>query len=267
MSDQPNGRFNGKVAVVTGGASGIGEATVRRLVSEGARVMIADLQGEAAERLAADLGASTDALQIDVTDLAAVEGLMAATVEKFGRLDIVFNNAGISAMGRVDELDVDTWHRVIDVDLNAVFYGCRAAIPHLRANGGGAIVNTASISGLFGDWGLPAYNAAKAGVMNLTRTLAADHARDNIRVNAICPGGIETSMTDALVRSHRAQEQYKRLVPMARMGLATEIASAVAFLASDDASYITGHGLVVDGGVTAMTGQPNFSALSERWWD
>jgi len=127
-------------------------------------------------------------------------------------------------------------------------------------------VNTASISGLFGDWGLPAYNAAKGAVMNLTRTLAADHARDNIRVNAVCPGGVETAMTDSLVNSRRAQEQYERLVPMARMGLADEIASAVAFLASDDASYITGHGLVVDGGVTAVTGQPNFSALAERWW-
>ncbi len=267
MNAPTNGRFNGKVAVVTGGASGIGEATVRRLVGEGAQVMIADLQGEATEQLAAELGAATDAHQLDVTDLAAVEVLMAATVDRFGHLDIVFNNAGISAMGRVDELDVAAWHRVIDVDLNAVFYGCRAAIGHLRANGGGAIVNTASISGLFGDWGLPAYNAAKAGVMNLTRTLAADHARDGIRVNAVCPGGIETAMTDALVRSRRAQEQYERLVPMARMGRADEIASAVAFLASDDASYITGHGLVVDGGVTAVTGQPNFSALSERWWD
>jgi meso-butanediol dehydrogenase / (S,S)-butanediol dehydrogenase / diacetyl reductase len=267
MTDRTETRFSGKVAVVTGGASGIGEATVRRLVAEGAQVMIADLQGEATERLASELGAVTDAVQVDVTDLVAVEAMMAATVERFGRLDVVVNNAGISAMGRVDELDVEMWHRVIDVDLNAVFYGCRAAIPHLRANGGGAIVNTASISGLYGDWGLPAYNAAKAGVMNLTRTLAADHARDNIRVNAVCPGGIETAMTDALVRSRRAQEQYERLVPMARMGLATEIASAVAFLASDDASYVTGHGLVVDGGVTAVTGQPNFSALSERWWD
>jgi len=259
-------RFEGKVAVVTGGASGIGEATVRRLAAEGASVVVADVQQEAAERVAGDLGDAAAPYALDVTDLASVEALMADAVTRFGRLDVVFNNAGISSLGRVDEIDVEHWHRVIDVDLNAVFYGCRAALPHLRASGGGAIVNTASISGLFGDWGLPAYNAAKGAVMNLTRALAADHARDNIRVNAVCPGGIETAMTDSLVNSRRAQEQYERLVPMARMGLADEIASAVLFLASDDASYITGHGLVVDGGVTAVTGQPNFSALAERWW-
>lgn len=259
-------RFAGKVAVITGGASGIGEATVRRLTTEGASVIIADLQGDAAEALAVELGEKTRPFTLDVTNVEQVEALMQAAVDEFGHLDIVFNNAGISSLGRVDDIDLDAWHRVIDVDLNAVFYGCRAAIPHLRANGGGAIVNTASISGLFGDWGLPAYNAAKGAVMNLTRAMAADHARDNIRVNAVCPGGVETAMTDALVQSRRAQAQYERLVPMARMGLADEIASAVAFLASDDASYVTGHGLVVDGGVTATTGQPNFSALAERWW-
>lgn len=259
-------RFSGKVAVVTGGASGIGAATTRRLVSEGASVVLGDLHEPAAVALAQELGDAVLAVGIDVTDLGAVEGMMTQAVNEFGQLDIVFNNAGISSFGRVDEIDVEEWHRVIDVDLNAVFYGCRAALPHLRANGGGAIVNTASISGMVGDWGLPAYNAAKGAVMNLTRALAADHARDGIRVNAVCPGGVETAMTDSLVQSRRAQEQYERLIPMARMGQADEIASAVAFLASDDASYITGHGLVVDGGVTATTGQPNFSALAERWW-
>jgi meso-butanediol dehydrogenase/(S,S)-butanediol dehydrogenase/diacetyl reductase len=242
-------RFAGKVAVITGAASGIGAATARRLVSEGASVVLGDLQEEATVALAQELGDSVIGHVIDVTDLEAVEAMMAEAVNEFGKLDIVFNNAGISSFG-----------------LNAVFYGCRAALPHLRANSGGAIVNTASISGLFGDWGLPAYNAAKGAVMNLTRTLAADHARDGIRVNAVCPGGVVTAMTDSLASSSRAQEQYERLVPMARMGQADEIASAVAFLASDDASYVTGHGLVVDGGVTATTGQPNFSALAERWW-
>lgn len=259
-------RFVGKVAVVTGGASGIGAATVRRFVAEGASVVIADMNQQATEELATELGERTRPFTLDVTDFAAVESLMESAVESFGQLDIVFNNAGISSFGRVDEIDMEEWHRVIDVDLNAVFYGCRAALPHLRANGGGAIVNTASISGLFGDWGLPAYNAAKGAVMNLTRALAADHARDSIRVNAVCPGGVETAMTDSLAQSRRAQVHYERLVPMGRMGIADEIASAVTFLASDDASYVTGHGLVVDGGVTATTGQPNFTALAERWW-
>lgn len=259
-------RFHGKTAVVTGGASGIGAATVRRFVAEGANVVIADLQLDAAAQLATELGDQAIAHQLDVTNYDAVEALMAKAIENYGSLDIVFNNAGITSLGRVDDIGIDEWQRVIDVDLTAVFYGCRAAVPHMRAAGGGVIVNTASISGMFGDWGIAAYNAAKGGVMNLTRALAADHARDGIRVNAVCPGGVETAMTDALVGSRRAQEQYRRLVPQARMGKPEEIASAVAFLASDDASYVNGHGLVVDGGVTATTGQPNFSALAERWW-
>lgn len=260
-------RFVDKVVLVTGGASGIGAATARRLVSEGAKVMIADINGEGAELLATELGSMTDAAQIDVTDSAAVDALVTATAEKFGSLDVLFNNAGISSIGTVDKLTNEEWDRVMAVDVSSVFYGCRAAVPIMRAQGGGSIVNTASISGLFGDWGLPAYNAAKGAVMNLTRAMAADHARDNIRVNAVCPGGIETGMTAPIVGSKRAQIEYQRLVPQSRMGLPEEIAAAVAFLASDDASYVNGHGLVVDGGVTATTGQPNFTALAERWWD
>ena len=265
-TDHTSSRLDGKVAIVTGGASGIGKATVERFVSEGARVLVADLDGHGAAAVASELGDVAASTQLDVTNYAAVEAMVAQAVDAFGGLDIIFNNAGISSVGRVDELDIDAWQRVIDVDLTAVFYGCKAAVPALRERGGGAIVNTASISGLFGDWGIPAYNAAKGGVMNLTRAMAADHARDNIRVNAVCPGGVETAMTDALVQSRRAQVHYERLVPQARMGRPEEIAAAVAFLASDDASYVNGHGLVVDGGVTATTGQPNFSALAERWW-
>ena len=177
--------------------------------------------------------------------------------------ELDFNNAGIDTYGKTPDLDPDAWHRVIDVDLHSVFYGCRAAIPHLRAVGGGAIVNTASISGLFGDYGLAAYNAAKGAVVNYTRTAAIDHARENIRINAVCPGPVDTALAAPLIANPTLSAGYRELIPMGRVGRAEEIAGAVAFLASEDASYMTGTMIVVDGGVTAATGQPNFTRAIE----
>ncbi len=255
-----SGRFEGKVAVITGAASGIGAATARRLRREGARLMLGDLNEEGGQKIAKELGdAAFRAL--DVSVLADVEGLMQTAVDRFGKIDIVFNNAGIGAFGRTPDLDPEMWHRIIDVDLHSVFYGCRAAIPHLRKNGGGAIVNTASISGLFADYGLAAYNAAKAGVVNYTRAVAIDHARENIRVNSVCPGPIDTALTAPLMSVEAVIDEYNRLIPMGRVGKPEEIAATVAFLASDDASYITGAAIVVDGGLTAATGQINFMRI------
>ena len=254
------GRFEGKVAVITGAASGIGAATARRLRREGARLMLGDLNEEGGQKIAKELGdAAFRAL--DVSVLADVEALMQAAVDRFGKIDIVFNNAGIGAFGRTPDLDPEMWHRIIDVDLHSVFYGCRAAIPHLRKNGCGVIVNTASISGLFADYGLAAYNAAKAGVVNYTRTVAIDHARENIRVNSVCPGPIDTALTAPLMSVEAVIDEYNRLIPMGRVGKPEEIAATVAFLASDDASYITGAAVVVDGGLTAATGQINFMRI------
>ena len=257
-------RFAGKVVVITGAASGIGAATAHRFAEEGASLVLADLnegQGRDLTGLLAKTGAAVHFVRTDVSDAEQVESLMQAAVEQYGALHVVFNNAGIGAYGKAPDLDVGVWQQVIAVDLHSVFYGCKSAIPRLRAAGGGAIINTASISGLFGDYGLVAYNAAKAGVVNLTRTVAIDHAREGIRVNAVCPGPIGTPLLNPLLAAPGAQDEYARLVPMGRVGRPEEVAGVVAFLASDDASYITGAAIVIDGGVTAATGQPSFSRL------
>jgi meso-butanediol dehydrogenase/(S,S)-butanediol dehydrogenase/diacetyl reductase len=252
-------RFAGRVAAVTGSASGIGAATVERLVAEGARVLIGDVNEEGGRGLAERLGEATAFRRVDVRDAAEVAAFVGAAVERFGRLDVLVNNAGTAAYGRTPDLDPELWRMVIDVDLHSVFYGCRAAIPHFRRAGGGVIVNTASISGLHADFGLAAYNAAKAAVVNYTRAVAIDHAHEGIRANCVCPGPIETPLIHPFVGNEGIAADYLRAVPLGRLGRPEEVAAAIAFLASDDAAYVTGAALVVDGGVTASTGQPNFS--------
>ncbi len=245
-------RFKGKVAIVTGGASGIGEATVRAFVREGANVIIADY-ADHGQQLADELaGEHQQAIFIktDVTKTKAVQELIARTVENYGRLDIMFATAGIAADGPIDELDESAWQKTIDINLTGVYLCDKYAIDQMRSQGGGVIVNCGSIHSHVGKSGVTAYAAAKGGVKLLTQTLAIDYGTQNIRVNAVCPGYIDTPLLkdipddkkDALVALH----------PMGRLGRAEEVASAVLFLASDESSFITGSSLMVDGGYTAQ---------------
>lgn len=257
-------RFENKLALVTGGASGIGEALVHILVEEGSRVVIVDMNQERGMALAQQLGSQTLFIACDVSSRAAVETMVDNAVGALGGLDLVFNNAGIGTLPD-DAVDFspELWERVIAVDLHSVYYTCRATIPHLRAKGGGAIVNTASISGLGGDYGFNAYNAAKGAVVNYTRTLALDHVQDKIRVNAVCPGFVETPLT-AITGAMGVHDEWVRGIPMGRGAQPREIANVLAFVASDDASFMTGSAVVVDGGVTAHTGQPNLLLAKRR---
>jgi meso-butanediol dehydrogenase/(S,S)-butanediol dehydrogenase/diacetyl reductase len=248
-------RFEDRVAIVTGGASGIGEATVRRLVAEGARAVIADVDRERGESVAAETGATFEA--VDVGDEAALGSLIERTARRLGRIDLLVSNAFASTVGPLEQTTGPGWERTIQVTLTAVFTGLRAVAPVMRSGGGGAVVNVASISGMAGDRGLAAYNAAKAGVINLTRTAALELAGAGIRVNAVCPGVIDTpALQRAFARRPEGRDVVSRAVPLRRLGRPEEIASAILFLASDDASYVTGATLVVDGGLTAGTGIP-----------
>jgi len=255
-------RFSGKSAIVTGGASGIGAATARRFHAEGASVLIADLNDAAGAALAAELGDGRAIYRrVDVAAWEEVEAMVSAAVEAFGRLDILFNNAGIGSFATAADISIEDWRRVIDIDLNGVFYGCKAAIPVMRAQGGGAIINTASASGLAGDYSFAAYNAAKGAVVNFTRAAGIDHAREGLRINAVCPGPVDTPIIAGVKDMQGVKEVWDERVPMGRFADPAEIASVVAFLASDDASFMTGAIVAVDGGLTAHTGQPNLPRM------
>jgi meso-butanediol dehydrogenase / (S,S)-butanediol dehydrogenase / diacetyl reductase len=253
------GKLEGRITLITGGASGIGEATAKLFAAEGARVIIADIDQNNGQRVTNEIGATAVFRKTDVSDPAQVEAMVKFAVERCGRLDVLFNNAFTTRSGPVGELSIEDWHKTISVTLSAVFYGMRFALPQMVAQGGGVIVNTASISGLAGDYGVGAYNAAKAGVVNLTRTAAIEYARKNIRVNAVCPGMIETpAVLHGFIGQSRNPEKLRKLNeechPIGRMGRPEEIAKVVLFLASDDASFVTGSAYVADGGVTAHTG-------------
>jgi meso-butanediol dehydrogenase/(S,S)-butanediol dehydrogenase/diacetyl reductase len=251
-------RFENKVAIVTGGASGIGKETVKILVEEGAMVTVADMNEKGLDEMKAIYGDKILTLKVDVSNHEDVESMVKKTVSQFGKLDILHNNAGVGGVGLLPQMDVNYWKKVMAVDLDSVFYGCKYAIPEMKKNGGGVIVNTASVSGLGSDYGLASYNAAKGAVINLTRAVALDHGVDNIRCNAVCPGTIATPLINAAL-SETILDFYKERVPLGRIGQADEIAKVIAFLASDESSYVNGTTIVADGGLMSRTGQPDFA--------
>jgi NAD(P)-dependent dehydrogenase (short-subunit alcohol dehydrogenase family) len=245
------GSLAGKVALVTGGGSGIGAACVRALAAEGARVLVADYDDEAAAAIAAEVGTSAHAVAADVTDPHACASMVAAAVDAFGRLDVAVNNAGVgpAQLVRTAEIDIDDWRRVLATNLDGVFYSMRAEIPALLQTGGGSIVNMSSALAVVASVGTAAYVASKHGVLGLTRAGAIEYGREGIRVNAVGPGTTETPLTrGALARdSERMLERY----PLGRFAVPEDIAPLVVFLASDASAFCTGGWYAVDGGWTA----------------
>ncbi|MST34424.1 3-oxoacyl-ACP reductase [Acidimicrobiaceae bacterium USS-CC1] len=247
------GRLEGKVAVITGAASGIGAASAVRFSDEGAKVVVADVDARAGQALADRIGGSY--FEVDVTDAAGVEAMYDHALQRWGRLDVSFNNAGISPPedDSILTTGLDAWRRVQEVNLTSVYLCCQAALPRLLAGGGGSIINTASFVALMGAaTSQISYTASKGGVLALSRELGVQFAREGVRVNALCPGPVSTPLLQELF-ANDPERAARRLVhvPMGRFGQPEEIAAAAAFLASDDASFITASTFVVDGGIHA----------------
>ena len=258
MSVPRIGRLAGKVALVTGGTRGIGEAIVRTFAAEGASVAFCGRRRADGERLAAEVAAAGHTaayLERDVSREEDADAVVRETVARYGRLDILVNNAGVTASGPVEHMDVTTWRHVMEHNVTSMFMVSRAAIPAMRSSGGGSIINLGSTYGVVGAAGNAAYGVSKAAAINFSKHLALELAPDRIRVNALCPGATRTPMNSAWAESQPDPDEAQRVLagkhPIGRISTPDEQARAALFLASDDSSYVTGSTLMVDGGMTA----------------
>jgi meso-butanediol dehydrogenase/(S,S)-butanediol dehydrogenase/diacetyl reductase len=248
-------KLENRVSLNTGAASGIGAATAKLFAAEGATVIVVDIDESNGRRVAEEIGARGIFHKANMSEPLEVEAMVKLAVDKFGRLDVLHNNvATAGAVAPVGDMPIEAWQRAIAVSLSGVFYGMRFALPQMVAQGGGVIVNTASVSGLAADYMLGAYNAAKAGVINLTRTAAIEYARKNIRVNAVCPGSVATPPLLRAIGEGEGRRLLEDHHPVGRLGLPEEIARGVLFLAGEDSSFMTGSIVVADGGISAHTG-------------
>lgn len=250
------GKLDGKVAVITGAASGIGRATAELFAAEGAKVVLADWDEPRGVAVVEEIqkgGGEATFVKTDVSSPEDVQSLVKAAVDTYGRLDVIFNNAGVEGEpAPTADCTLENWERVININLKGVFLGMKYAIPEMLKNGGGAIINNASVAGLVGFQGMAAYCASKGGVVQLTKTAALEYARQNIRVNVICPGVIQTPMVERLTSGNEElRKALEAMEPVGRFGRPEEVAQLALFLASDDSGFCTGAPFLVDGGFLA----------------